>query len=1330
MGGQWGSGVLTIAVALLTLISSLGVIGAHASMSSTTLATPQSGRLPVSPPSVFEAASESLHQAWHHGSAAASQSWSQLTTSAPSSRSDFSMAYDQVDNEVVLFGGYGSSGYLGDTWTFSSGTWTEYCSGCGPGTTPRSGAGMAYDPKGPYILLNGGMASGSSIQSDTWEFTQSGGWSSVSAGSNTGGFCLAHQAMTYDQADGYVLMFGGWGGGAPGTGCTTGAQNWDETRIWFESNSTWWQLCQPCSPSPSARSQAAITYDASDTYVLLDGGDGSGVDGDTWAYRGGTWVQFAFGGSPCGDYGAGQSMCPSGTMPGPRDASKMSFDGSSILFGGCSGPTPNCGGSTTWYGDTWSFSAGVWTQVSTSGPTGRAWEGLAYFNGGSSTGGNNNYILLFGGGGTSYYEDTWAYASALSVTSFSCSPSTLDVGSKLSCSAAPTGGVGNYAYSYSGFDPGCTPPSSSSFSCYPNTPGSFAPKVAVTDSVGNKAGLSASYVVKADPSITASASPLPDDANTKLNFTCTPSGGVSPFTYYWKFGDGTGSAGCDASHAYVSPGTFPACVNVTDSTGVTSATPGCVSVKINPDPSISRFVSSPSTITLGQSAILNVSAAGGTGPLSYSYTGLPPGCATADTPLLSCTPTSATGSPFMIVVTATDSEGQKASKATSLNVSTVPPLTGGLSLSANGTTPGTSVWANATASGGLGPYSYTWTLNGTMPLGTGQFIKYTPQGSGNYTFAVTINDTSGQRITRSALLTVVPQSTYPPISVQISLSSRVVHPGTAIWVNATASGGHGAFSYSWAENGSLYPGAASSVTFTPSGVGNYTFSVSVSDAVGQSTTKSVVLAVVSNSTVLPLTASLTANATTIHVGGTVALTGSVSGGSAPYTYFWTLNDTIDPTLGTSWTISPGFLHAGNYTYQFWVNDSKGDVAASAPITIVVLLPVPTGFQSTQAANAFPLWALLVLVIAVVALLLLVLLLARRRGRREASRTDSPPVMGWVAQPIPPMPPTGYMEGISVAPDEWDESAEPATAYGTYTIDQRDRSGLPGAVRSPGVPPSGMVDATPSPAPSLDAYRPFSMKITSDGIRVEQIPRATAGPNVVDAEYAPISEAIPPSTVRPGGPSTEDVYAVLQSLARMPRSLDGIKQEVRLEDDALFAVLGALTKARLIARGTREESESSVFVLTPLGRKVARRFIGSQEGVGEDREALQTSKPVALPAGKKTVGYHAVRLDKGASLQDVHTVGEERGSLEEENPFRTLRPEDVNPQLKGQRPLPKEVLQPMEMRVQSDRGAEAREAMEAGDSEKRAQSLMERADKDRRPRSKFGVEQAKKNEGEQ
>lgn len=656
-----------------------------------------------------------------------------------------------------------------------------------------------------------------------------------------------------------------------------------------------------------------------------------------------------------------------------------------------------------------------------------------------------------------------------------------------------------------------------------------------------------------------------------------------------------------------------------------------------------------------------------------------------------------------------------------VTITIVPgPLVANVTLSAYYVQNGTPVTATAHLRNATAP-TYTWTLNGSEPLScTTSTCTFTLNHAATYEVNLTVTD--GNRTAWSQCPLKVHYSSAPPLPLvgNVTLSANGTHPWTQVWVNATASGGQGSYGYVWTLNGTKSMGTAASLSFTPHGAANYRFTVNITDSVGQWIDKRTELTVLPNGTYLPLSVSLGANATQVLAGATVELTGSASGGMVPYTYVWSLNGTNDSLLGASSVLSIQLSNPGNYTYQLWVTDSARHISASLPITIEVLSQTQTSSQSAPSSSATPWWLILGIVILVVALLLLLLYWARRRGQREP-KEDAPPSVRWVAQPIPPKPPADYMEGISVAPADWDESAEPANAYGTYIVHPQEHSDFSGIGRGGVGAASGYARVESHSSPELDAYRPFSMKITPDGIEVEEIPSPTPGPRVVNAEFSPVSEW-KPTTQRPKlpGPSSADVYAVMQSLTRKPRSLDGIKQEVRLDDNTLFTVLGGLSEAKLITRGTKTGTQATVFVLTPLGRKVAHRFIQPQEV--ESRREVGASERAALPAGKAPSRNRAPRLDKDTTLQDVHTIGKERGSLAEETPFKSLRPEDINPQLKGQKPLPKAVLQPMEMRVQSDRGTDTLDSTEITDSEKRTQILMERAKKERKEMDKFGVEQ--------
>ena len=52
--------------------------------------------------------------------------WSQLSpASSFTPRSYAAVAYDAVSRKIVVFGGFNTTGYLNDTWTFDGTTWTQ-----------------------------------------------------------------------------------------------------------------------------------------------------------------------------------------------------------------------------------------------------------------------------------------------------------------------------------------------------------------------------------------------------------------------------------------------------------------------------------------------------------------------------------------------------------------------------------------------------------------------------------------------------------------------------------------------------------------------------------------------------------------------------------------------------------------------------------------------------------------------------------------------------------------------------------------------------------------------------------------------------------------------------------------------------------------------------------------------------------------------------------------------------------------------------------------------------------------------------------------------------
>jgi hypothetical protein len=274
------------------------------------------------------------------------------------------MVYDSAstDRYVLLFGGNNTSGYLPETWKFSTGIWTQLFIS---GPSARAHSAMVYDAADGYVLLFGGNNT-SGYLPETWKFSN-GIWTQLFI---SGPSARADSAMVYDAADGYVLLFGGYN--APGFLGDT----------WKFFAGTWTKLLP--SPSPSARSGASAAYDSAsaDGYVVLFGGRTGGTNylGDTWTFSAGSWTQ----------------LSPS-SSPFPRAYAAMAYDYGDavvVLFGGY-----NTG---NFLGDTWAFTDDYWLNLPNSTPPQRSYSSISYDQA-------DGYVLLFGGmfksGG--YLNDTW-----------------------------------------------------------------------------------------------------------------------------------------------------------------------------------------------------------------------------------------------------------------------------------------------------------------------------------------------------------------------------------------------------------------------------------------------------------------------------------------------------------------------------------------------------------------------------------------------------------------------------------------------------------------------------------------------------------------------------------------------------------------------------------------------------------------------------------------------------------------------------------------------------------------------------------------------------------
>jgi len=134
--------------------------------------------------------------------------WTELdTTETAPGRDDHRVVSD--GNEVMIFGGYGSGGYLSDTWTLdvSAATWVEQDSVRSPAA--RYDYGMVYDTSQSRAVLFGGRASASLYDTETWHYDFAAGeWDHIDpVGSPAGRY--SHD-MIYDSNQGRVVLYGGY----------------------------------------------------------------------------------------------------------------------------------------------------------------------------------------------------------------------------------------------------------------------------------------------------------------------------------------------------------------------------------------------------------------------------------------------------------------------------------------------------------------------------------------------------------------------------------------------------------------------------------------------------------------------------------------------------------------------------------------------------------------------------------------------------------------------------------------------------------------------------------------------------------------------------------------------------------------------------------------------------------------------------------------------------------------------------------------------------------------------------------------------------------------
>ncbi len=197
--------------------------------------------------------------------------------SAPSARSYHTMIYDELQNNVVLFGGVDDQTRLGDTWVWDGAEWQQLAPADSPAA--RAGHAFTYDSFHHVGILNGGH-DGTSFPADTWAWDGTN-WTRFNTTLVSPG--PTGHSLAFDETHLETIFFGGFG-----------ANFMNQTWRW--DGAEWHQLFPVT--SPDARGNGGMVYDEVNAKILLFGGYNPGLLSDTWLWDGSTWQEVYPGTSP------------------------------------------------------------------------------------------------------------------------------------------------------------------------------------------------------------------------------------------------------------------------------------------------------------------------------------------------------------------------------------------------------------------------------------------------------------------------------------------------------------------------------------------------------------------------------------------------------------------------------------------------------------------------------------------------------------------------------------------------------------------------------------------------------------------------------------------------------------------------------------------------------------------------------------------------------------------------------------------------------------------------------------------------------------------------
>ncbi|TMI25597.1 PKD domain-containing protein, partial [Candidatus Bathyarchaeota archaeon] len=314
-------------------------------------------------------------------------------------------------------------------------------------------------------------------------------------------------------------------------------------------------------------------------------------------------------------------------------------------------------------------------------------------------------------------------------------------------------------------------------------------------------------------------------ANAPVSFTATTTGGATPYTISWNFGDGSTGTGASILHTFLSAQSFTVTESATDSSSPSQTATSSKTVTVTAPPPLSTsFAFLPSNPLVNTLVTLTATTTAGTAPyaINWNFGDGTTGTGTSIQHVYS------SAQSFSLTETATDSSSpsQNAVSSQTITISAPPPPSTSFTFLPATPVVNSPVTFIATTSGETSPYSVTWNF-GDGASGTGSSVTHTFTSAQSFTVRATATDSSTPTQTATSSQSVTVVATLP-LSATLQVSSSSPEVGQPVTFSASATGGTSPYTYAIAF-GDGATGTGSTTTHAYSTPGSYTARVTVTD---------------------------------------------------------------------------------------------------------------------------------------------------------------------------------------------------------------------------------------------------------------------------------------------------------------------------------------------------------------------------------------------------------------------------------------------------------------------------------------------------------------------